>query len=175
MEADYQRKKGGGGFAFSGGRPVAAAGLGSQVRGSARSTPNANWCVGGGLTRTWSLDHGGGATRCGGGGLTRTWSSNHGGGGFALTSLGTLGTGKAACGSFAASRDHPWLVWFPQGGGGKAIGGGPRGGSRSSRGRQQSKMAPICKTSCPYQSNDISSRVLVRQQTVPTSQAVARG
>ena len=132
MEADYQRKKGGGGFAFSGGRPVAAARLGSHVR---------RW------TRTWSLDHGGGATRCGGGGLTRTWSSNHGGGGFTLTTLGTLGAGKTACGSFAACC---CTSAFSQGGGGKAIGGGPRGGSRSSRGRQQSKMAPICKTSCPY-------------------------
>ena len=152
MEADYQRQNGGGGFAFNGGRPVAAARLGS-----------------------WSLDHGGGATKCGGGGLARTGSSNHGGGafggGFTLTTLGTLRTGKTACGSFAACCTSA----FSQGGGGKAIGGGPRGGSRSSRGRQQSKMAPICKTSCPYQSNYISSRVLVRQQTIPTSHAVARG
>ena len=159
MEADYQRQKGGGDFAFSGGRPVAAARLGS------RSFDHPH---GGGLTRTWSLDHGGGAT-------TRTWSSNHGGGAFGggltLTTLGTLRTGKTACGSFAACCTSA----FSQGGGGKAIGGGPRGGSRSSRRKQQSKMAPICKTSCPYQSNYISSRVLVRQQTVPTSHAVARG
>ena len=157
MEADYQRQNGGGGFAFSGGRPVAAPRLGS------RSLDH-----GGGLNRTGSLDNSGGAT-------TRTWSSNHGGGAFGggltLTTLGTLRTGKTACGSFAACCTSA----FSQGGGGKAIGGGPRGGNRSPRGRQQSKIAPICKTSWSYQSNYISSRVLVRQQTIPRSHAVARG
>ena len=163
MEADYQRKNHGGGFAFSGGRPVAAACLGGHVRGTARGPPYLSRCGGAGLNGTGSSNHGGG--------LTGTPSRNHGGGGFALTTLGTLRTGKTACGSFAACCTSA----FSQGGGGKAIGGGPRGGNRSPRGRQQSKIAPICKTSWSYQSNYISSRVLVRQQTVPTSHAVARG